>query len=99
VTIAEHVHDVPSDDELAALLGAATPHFALQIRDRVRDVMAVLPPDHPRQAGLQAQIERLERMAFDGEAGLSHQLDLPPRPSLEIGAPAGGEPAEPEAGG
>jgi hypothetical protein len=83
VTIAEHVHDVPSDDELAALVGAATPHFALQIRERVRDLMAVLPPDHPRQAELRAQVERLERMAFCGEMGRPDQLDLPTRPSIE----------------
>jgi hypothetical protein len=82
VTIAEHVHDVPSDDELAALIGAATPHFALQIRDRVWDVMAALPPDHPRQAGLRAEVERLEHLALYGEAGRPGQRDLPPRPSV-----------------
>jgi hypothetical protein len=82
VTIAEHVFDVPSDDELAALIGAATPHFALQIRDRVWDVMAALPPDHPRQAGLRAEVERLERLALHGEAGRPGQRDLPPRPSM-----------------
>lgn len=95
MTIAEHVHDVPSDDELAALIGAATPHFALQIRDRVRDVIAALPPDHPRQAGLRAQVERLERMAFCGELGRPDQLDLPPRPSIEAGLVP--EPAETKA--
>jgi hypothetical protein len=96
VTIAEHVHDVPSDDELAAMIGAATPHFALQIRDRVRDVMAALPPDHPRQAGLRAEVERLEQLAFYGEAGRPSQRDLPPRPSVvpEPGEVAAGAAAE-----
>jgi hypothetical protein len=74
-------HSVTVED-VRALVGAATPHFALQIRDRVRDVMAALPPDHPRQAGLRAEVERLERLALYGEAGRPGQRDLPPRPSI-----------------
>ena len=35
MTIMEHDYGIPSEDELARLVGAATPHFALQIRDRV----------------------------------------------------------------
>lgn len=82
MTVAEHVYDVPNDDELARLIGAATPHFALQIRDRVAQLAAALPPDHPRQPALREHIARLERLAFQGETGLPGQLDLPPRPSI-----------------
>jgi hypothetical protein len=84
VTIAEHVHPVPSEDELSALIGAATPHFALQIRDRVRDLMVSLPPDHPRQDELRRHVDRLERLALYGEAGEPEQVDLPPRPSMVV---------------
>jgi hypothetical protein len=37
----------PSFDDIDALVGPATPHFAYQLRARVRDVIADLPPDHP----------------------------------------------------
>jgi hypothetical protein len=30
VSVHEHVHDLPTEDELAQLVGAATPHFAFQ---------------------------------------------------------------------
>jgi hypothetical protein len=82
MSVAEHVYDIPSDDELAQLVGAATPHFALQIRDRVAQLAAALPPDHPRQPELRAHIERLEWLAIHGEHGPGKTFDLPPRPSL-----------------
>ena len=87
--IAQHVHDIPSEDELAQLVGAATPHFAFQIRDRVAQYAAALPPDHPRQAELAAHIERLDRLGFQGETGDVSQPDLPPRASVP-GLPAPG---------
>jgi hypothetical protein len=84
VSVHEHVHDVPTEDELAQLVGAATPHFAFQIRDRVAQYAAALPPDHPRQAELAAHLAFLDRLGYDGEsAGVTATaLDLPPRPSV-----------------
>ena len=80
--IAQHVYDIPSEDELAQLVGAATPHYAFQIRDRIARYAAALPSDHPRQAELAAHIERLERLGFEGETGPVRVPDLPPRPSV-----------------
>jgi hypothetical protein len=84
VSVHEHVHDVPTEDELAQLVGAATPHFAFQIRDRVAQYAAALPPDHPRQAELAGHLAYLDRLGYDGEsAGVTGTaLDLPPRPSV-----------------
>jgi hypothetical protein len=82
MTILDRVYDIPDDDELAQLVGAATPHFALQIRERVASFAKSLPQDHPRQAELQLQLERLERLASGGETGGSSGPDLPPRSSL-----------------
>ena len=82
----EHVHDIPSDDELAQLVGAATPHFAFQIRDRVAQYAAALPPDHPRQAGLALQLERLDRLGYAGESAGVSAPDLPSRPPTETGS-------------
>ena len=85
MTVLEHDYGIPSDDELAMLVGAATPHFALQIRDRVADYAGALPPNHPRQRVLQAQIARLEHLAVAGEAAGDPDPDLPARPSVVPG--------------
>lgn len=84
MTILEHDYGIPSEDELARLVGAATPHFALQIRDRVLAYRDALPPDHPRRAEMDAQVLRLERLAVDGAGGPTDEADLPARPSLEL---------------
>ena len=89
MTVIEHVYDIPSDDELAQLVGAATPHFALQIRDRVAKLAAALPEDHPRRPALLAHIAHLEDLAFRGEAGAGAPQDLPPLPSLVVPAEPG----------
>lgn len=68
------------------MVGAATPHFALQIRDRVAALARSLPQDHARQSELTAHVARLEALALGGEAGRSGQAELPARPSLAIPA-------------
>jgi hypothetical protein len=50
-------------DHIRALAGPATPHFALQIRNRIRKLIASLPPDDPARLEGDRQIERLERLA------------------------------------
>ena len=37
----------PSIRDVDALVGPATPHFAFQLRSRVRELVADLPGDHP----------------------------------------------------
>jgi hypothetical protein len=82
VSVYEHVHDIPTEDELAQLVGAATPHFAFQIRDRVAQYAAALPPDHPRQPELKRHLDHLEHLGLDGETAGVTALDLPPRESV-----------------
>lgn len=84
MTVREHIYPVPDEAELAQMVGAATPHFALQIRDRVAQFAQSLPDDHPRQNELTAHIARLESLAVGGEAGEVGQAELPARPSLAI---------------
>jgi hypothetical protein len=55
-------HEVSSED-IRALTGAATPHFALQIRNRVRRLIAGLPPGHPARVTGEREIARLEELA------------------------------------
>ena len=37
----------PTFDDIEALVGPATPHFAFQLRARVRELIAGLPEDDP----------------------------------------------------
>lgn len=80
----EHIYDVPDEDELAQLVGAATPHFALQAHHRIMQLVEELPADHPRQAGLRKQLARLEHIASCGESGGQSDLDLPAGASLSV---------------
>jgi len=57
----------PTVEDIRQLMGASAPHFALQIRNRMRNLIDGLAPDHPaRQLG-EAEIARLERLAVEGE--------------------------------
>lgn len=78
----EHDYGVPDEDELAQLVGAATPHFSHQILARVAAYARALPPDHPRQPELARHIAWLESIGSGGETAGIPRSDLPPRPSL-----------------
>ena len=54
----------PTVDDVDELVGPATPHFAMQIRARVRDLVRDLPEDHPVRRHGEERIELLERLAF-----------------------------------
>jgi hypothetical protein len=82
VSVYEHVNDIPTEDELRQLVGAATPHFAFQAHERIAQLAESLPPDHPRQAELRSYLEYLDRLGYEGEAAGVTRPDLPPRPSL-----------------
>lgn len=84
MTIREHLYPIPSDAQLSQMVGAATPHFALQIRERVGSYLAQLAEDDPRRATLEAHMAHLEALASGGEAGQHGQAELPSRPSLVI---------------
>jgi hypothetical protein len=68
-------------DDVRQLMGSSTPHFALQIRDRIARLIAGLPDDAPaRQLGLH-EIARLEQLAYHGEMRGEGE-PLPALPSL-----------------
>jgi hypothetical protein len=63
-------------EDIRALAGPATPHFALQIRNRIRRLIEPLPAEHPARIEGERQIARLEELAkHSGE----------PRETLGIG--------------
>jgi hypothetical protein len=60
----EELRVEPTIDDVDELVGPATPHFAMQIRARVRDLVRDLPVAHPVRRRAEEQIELLERLAF-----------------------------------
>jgi hypothetical protein len=52
----------PTKDDIDALVGPATPHFAYQLRARIRELVDDLPADHPVRRYAEEQIERLDRL-------------------------------------
>lgn len=86
---AEHPDRVRDDHEVTIedirqLMGASTPHFALQLRERIRNLIWDLPPDHPARVEGEREIARLDRIAFAGEVrGHGPEPGLEPLPSLE----------------
>ena len=71
----------PTFDDIDALIGPATPHFAYQLRARVREVIADLPEDHPVRRYGQEKMELLVRL---GHAS-SRAEDSPREPRSRIG--------------
>ena len=59
-------HKVTVED-VRQLMGASTPHFAYQLRNRIAKLIRGLPDNDPaRVLGMQ-EIARLERLGFTGE--------------------------------
>jgi len=54
-------------DDVRQLMGASTPHFALQLRNRIRKLIRHLPPEDSARLLGEQEIARLERLGFSGE--------------------------------
>ena len=52
----------PTIAEIDALVGPATPHFAYQLRARVRELVLDLPDDHPVRRYAEEKMELLDRL-------------------------------------
>ena len=69
----------PTKDDIDALVGPATPHFAFQLRARVRSLVRDLPEDHPVRTYGEEQIELLERLGFASSKAEEGPLEPPTR--------------------
>ena len=69
-------HDVTVED-VRQLMGASTPHFALQLRERIRRLIRELPAEHPARVEGEREIARLDALAYAGEVrGEPAQADM-----------------------
>jgi hypothetical protein len=64
-------------DEVGALAGAATPHFSLHVRNRLRRLVAGLPAGDPARELAELEITRLETLSVKLEHGPAGGSDLP----------------------
>jgi hypothetical protein len=70
-------------EDVRQLMGASTPHFALQLRERIRKLIRGLPEGHPARVEGEREIARLDRIAYVGEMrGHMAEPGLTPLPSL-----------------
>jgi hypothetical protein len=78
----EQAHEVSVED-VRRLMGASTPHFALQLRNRIARLISGLPPEHPARVEGEREIARLERLGLEGETrGEAAHTGEHPMPSL-----------------
>jgi hypothetical protein len=81
----ESEHGVSVED-VRRLMGASTPHFALQLRNRIARLIADLPPEHPARLEGEREIARLQRLGLEGETrGEAADTGERPMPSLNAG--------------
>ena len=70
----------PTVEDVRQLMGASTPHFAMHLRNRIGNLIAGLPADHPARREGEREIERLETLAFGSERRgpiQTHEQGLP----------------------
>jgi hypothetical protein len=85
---AEHPERLAPDREVTVedvrqLMGASTPHFALQLRNRIARLVRGLPEDHPARIEGEREIARLTALGYSGEVrGHEAEEGLPPLPSV-----------------
>ena len=71
-------------DDIRELVGPATPHFALQVKDRVARLVDGLAPDDPARVEGERAIARLQRLAEEGQGSGHVQDHEQPLPSLRL---------------
>jgi hypothetical protein len=54
----------PTKEDVDALVGPATPHFAYQLRARVEELVQDLSEDHPVRRYAEEQMDLLDRLGY-----------------------------------
>ena len=63
----DRLHREPTVEDVRQLMGASTPHFALQLRNRIHTLIKDLPPEHPARVEGEREIARLDEIALGSE--------------------------------
>ena len=71
-------------EDVRQLMGASTPHFALQLRERIRALIRGLPADDPVRIEGEGEIARLSRIAYVGEVR-GHEAEPGMEPLRSVG--------------
>jgi hypothetical protein len=71
----------PTRDDIDAIVGPATPHFAYQLRARVRELIENLADDHPVRKYGEEKMELLDRLGHASSFAESGERE----PSSRIG--------------
>ena len=87
----ERTHREPTVEDVRQLMGASTPHFALQIRNRIRNLVGDLPADHPARIEGEREIRRLDELAYGAENRGFVQGHERPLPSTRLAEQAADE--------
>jgi len=78
-------------DDIDTLVGPATPHFAYQLRARVRNLIADLPEDDPVRRYGEEKMELLDRLGYASSKAEEGGREPPSKPGwqqLPSAAPA-----------
>src|SRR5256885_8266365 len=81
----------PTFADVDELVGPATPHFAYQLRARVRELVVELPQDHPVRQYAEEKIELLDRLGHASSRAEDSRREPRTRPGgseLPSSAPA-----------
>ena len=81
----------PTFADVDELVGPATPHFAYQLRARVRELVLDLPEEHPVRQYAEEKIELLDRLGYassKAEDGPREPRSRPGWSELPSSAPA-----------
>ena len=70
----------PTRADVDALVGPATPHFAYQLRARVRELVMDLADDHPVRQYAEEKMELLDRLGYASSKAADSRREPQTRP-------------------
>ena len=71
---------LPTRDDVDALVGPATPHFAYQIRARVQELVLDLSDDNPVRRYAEEKMDLLDRLGHASSKADDQRRESPGRP-------------------
>ena len=74
---------VPTRDDVDAIVGPATPHFAYQLRARVLDLVEDLPENHEVRRYAEEKADLLDRLGYASSKAEEGHREASTRPGWE----------------